>query len=287
MFGQSFRGSKIFSNLISVLFVVSSCAPEQFFSPLPAAKADLSPELVRSGPAACTPFEEGPSGPVTSENGLSAEIRIPPLSVLESGSSPGSSGWTNLDKFNSEGVKLEYLNSLNVPTRAFSTGFPKTDGGNLLDSAGNTLFEWFQLKMKADFQLSASDVSGDYEFALLSDDGSRLSLGGNRLINYPSNTPTRLHCSNSSIFLNRTTRLPLEVEYFQGPRHHIALMLLWRKASATQEPLCGSSGNAFFFDSTQDPSAPTANYEGLLDRGWKVISPDHFFLQDGEQNPCY
>lgn len=50
---------------------------------------------------------------------------------------------------------------------------------------------------------------------------------------------------------------------------------------------CGKQGNSRYFDFNTVPSTPTATYQALLDRGWKVLGQDHFVLpQSIDTNPC-
>ena len=87
-------------------------------------------------------------------------------------------------------------------------------------------------------------------------------------------------------------RLPIAVDYYQGPRFHIALMVLWRKlpdanASSLADSACGLSGNDRFFNSNQSPSVPSQTYLDLLSRGWSVVAPQNFLLPlNSPMNPC-
>lgn len=200
------------------------------------------------------------------------------------------------------GVDL-YFNQLFVPTRYFSAGFQTQDGTTLTTPAGNTLYEWFEISFQSTLRLSTSDQAGQYQFAILSDDGSILSVdqgnGFQQLINNDGQTPSRLACATSTIQFDNSTALPIKVDYFQGPRYNIALILLWREipvtscganeSEALRDPACGESGNNEFFnwDETGSPSTPTDVWIGMLNRGWKVLNVDNYYLPDSAPlNPC-
>ena len=81
--------------------------------------------------------------------------------------------------------------------------------------------------------------------------------------------------------------MPLELDYYQGPRYHISLVVMWRPWNGSaDDPSCGKQGNGMFFNSQVDPPAPQAAYNALLSRGWKVVSTPHYRLEAPTQNPC-
>ncbi len=189
-----------------------------------------------------------------------------------------------------------YFSWLNIPTRPFDRGFVTNFGDVITNREGNTLYEWFALNFKGRIKLSGNATPGLYEFALLSDDGIVFSVGKNNqelspLISANYTTGTRLSCTQSLVELDYATDMHFNLDYFQGPRYHIALTLLWRKvesqAQKQWDPLCGRVGNALFFDSTKNPPEPQNAYQQLMDRGFQVVSPEHFFLPTDEPaNPC-
>jgi hypothetical protein len=102
-----------------------------------------------------------------------------------------------------------WTNSLNIPPRHWSTGFP-----GLTDR-----FEWFAIDYDGKFWI---DKPGRYAFALLSDDGSRLFIDNVPVIdNDCQHSPDlRLVAVNLQGGGHR-----LRVSYFQGPRDCLALLL--------------------------------------------------------------
>lgn len=189
-----------------------------------------------------------------------------------------------------------YFNQLFVPTRPFDRGFVTQSGITLTAGDGvTTLYEWFGISYKGNLQLGPTDAPGAYQLAILSDDGSMMYVGpeGSQslVVNNDGWHSTRMGCATAPINLAAGEKLPFTLDYFQGPRFHISLVLMWRpwptNPADETDPLCGSAGNSFWFDSTQDPPAPTANYDALLARGWKVVAPENLSLPgEAEENPC-
>jgi hypothetical protein len=238
-------------------------------------------------PVVCAPFDPNESGGVI--NGLAGNIRY-----LEGMTA------TKVDevltKGKDAGVRL-ILNSLNVPTTAFTRGFvDSATNSPLKKEDGTTLIEWFGIDMHSNLLLSGGDAEGYYQFAVLSDDGSILTIdtdapgGGTVLVNNDNNHATKLGCAASAIRLKKNEARSIRMKYFQGPRTHIALMLLWRKvdvANAALDPSCGLSGPQLYFDSTVVPSAPKPAFNDLVNRGWKVVPSKNFILPpEVTNNPC-
>lgn len=191
-----------------------------------------------------------------------------------------------------------FFNQIDVPTRAWDKGFVTQDGTTLKNNDGETLYEWFAVHLDSKIRLGDTDQPGYYQFAVLSDDGSilRLDADGNGLRDHIDNdgtTPTRLRCGTSKVRLDANSRIPMTLDYFQGPRYHIAFQLLWRRVSSTatsaqlRDSSCDKSGNDLWFDSNQTPSVAQAEYRGLLNRGWKVLGVKNFQLPEAiAENPC-
>jgi hypothetical protein len=129
---------------------------------------------------------------------------------------------------------------------------------------------------------------------VLADDGAIVnvkdSTAWRALVDSDGTHATRLSVARTPIALHDGSRIPLEVRYFQGPRYHIALQLLWREWPADdqwQDPLDGAEGNYLFFNSDYRPSLPQTAYQQLLSRGWRPVPAKNFFLPDQlTTNPC-
>ncbi len=102
-----------------------------------------------------------------------------------------------------------YTTSLNVWPQNFDEGFP-----NVMDR-----FEWFAIEYTGKFWI---ENSGHYRFSLLADDGAKLYLNDRVVIDIDGVHDAR--ASSGSATLTRGV-YEIKVEYFQGPRFTVALVL--------------------------------------------------------------
>jgi len=190
-----------------------------------------------------------------------------------------------------------FMTDVGVPTRAFDLGFFDQNGGLVTNAEGTKLYEYFRLKLRGEIQLSADDPEGDYQFALLADDGATLRVdrgtGMELWVDNDGTHPTRFKQSALPLHLTHGSSVPFEIDYYQGPRYHIALELMWRRVPTIEsglsavDPAQGTQGNSRFYDSTVTPSLPKVAYMDLLYRGWKRVSGDRFLLpRELRANPC-
>jgi hypothetical protein len=247
------------------------------------------------GPVVCDPFGNGGAG---ATNGLEAKLTYLPSDspVIAQGLSTASFGEGAQDVQVSPATLV--LSQLNVGTRPFTEGFQvENTGAKLQTNSGEDLIEYFSVRARANLKLAPGESEGDYELALLSDDGSLLDLDPNGGSNYQpwitTNDGThanKLGCSNSVLPMRQGREYPIRMHYYQGPRVRIALVMLWRlkNASTAAEPECDiTRGDSYYFTPTAtSASSPTANYDALLARGWKPIAPSNFILPDNKGNPC-
>lgn len=181
-----------------------------------------------------------------------------------------------------------YMSKLDIPTQVFTRGFITITGEPLKTIDGDILTEWFALKYKMQIKLTDSEATGRYQFALLADDGVTLTTPSRTLISNDTITATSFNYAQTFVTMNRQTKLPIEIQYFQGPRMHISLILMWRPWTGDpSDPAGGVAGNELYFDSTTIPSTPKQAYLDLLARGWKPLNPENFLLPEGQVNPCY
>ena len=106
-------------------------------------------------------------------------------------------------------VGFLYTHSLNVPSRLYTEGMP-----GVTDRV-----EWFAIDYEGDFQI---DKPGRYRFDLTSDDGAKLYIDGDLIIDNDG-----IH---ETLSLRGSATLSagihhLHVPYFQGPRDRVALVL--------------------------------------------------------------
>lgn len=231
----------------------------------------------------CDPFDPGAPGP---NDGLIAQLYY---------RGQAQARWYTVDDFLDLGQKSQqklFFSSLDVPTRVFSMGFPSETGTSINDDAGNVLNEYFALSFSSVLKLAPTDEEGEYEFALLSDDGAIMYVrdgAGNYqpIVNNDGDHPTRLGCGQK-INMTRESELVVKLDYYQGPRYHISLIPMWRKVTAatSPEPRCGQSGNSLFFDYNNNSRVQPA-YTELVGRGWKPIHADNWNLPAyAVFNPC-
>jgi hypothetical protein len=105
------------------------------------------------------------------------------------------------------------LSQLDITPRPFRQGFPGLDG----------LIEWFGLDIRFTVDIAST---GRWDVGLVSDDGAILSIDGRDVIN--NDGVHRATARWTQVTLASGVR-NFRVRYFQGPREHIALMLVWRK----------------------------------------------------------
>ncbi|HAR42179.1 MAG TPA: hypothetical protein DCS07_06050, partial [Bdellovibrionales bacterium] len=146
-------------------------------------------------------------------------------------------GNIKLSRFEQKGIQVNapiYMREVNVPTQAFDRGFKTGDDSVLRDLEGNILNEYFGIELESEIRLSADDQPGYYQFSVLSDDGSILAIdpdgrGFKKLIDNDGDHQTKLACAKKAYYMDHSTRLPMRLGYYQGPRYHVALMILWKR----------------------------------------------------------
>jgi hypothetical protein len=106
-------------------------------------------------------------------------------------------------------IGVIYTSTLNVPTRNFREGFPGV----------TDRYEWFAIDYSGRFWI---ETAGLYRFELTSDDGSRLYIDDELVVDndgvHPPQTRTKALMLAGGIHRIR-------VSYFQGPRDQVALTL--------------------------------------------------------------
>jgi hypothetical protein len=102
-----------------------------------------------------------------------------------------------------------YTLSLNVWPQSFDQGFP-----SITDR-----FEWFAIEYTGKFWI---EKPGQYRFSLLADDGSKLFINHKLVIN--NDGVHRAEAISAAAALTRGVH-DIRIEYFQGPRFTVALVL--------------------------------------------------------------
>jgi len=142
-----------------------------------------------------------------------------------------------------------YTTMLNVWPQSFSAGFP-----SITDR-----FEWFGIEYTGKFWV---EISGQYRFSLLSDDGAKLCIDGRLVINNDGIHPAI--AASAAATLTRGSH-SIAVDYFQGPRFTVALVL------AIARP-----GEPWRLFNTNESSPPTIRPSGPRhDFQNKIANPGH------------
>ena len=102
-----------------------------------------------------------------------------------------------------------YTNSLNIPPREFTAGFPGV----------TDRFEWFGIDYTGRFWV---EKPGDYSFELVSDDGSKLYVDGQVVVD---NDGAHVVTTRDGEVTLKGGIHSIRVSYFQGRRFRLALIL--------------------------------------------------------------
>jgi hypothetical protein len=112
-------------------------------------------------------------------------------------------------------IKRVCMAQLDVEPRNFNEGFPGLD-----------MTEWFGLDIRFTINIAKA---GNYDFMILSDDGSRVSIDGQEIIDNDG-----IHAPQAvmeTVTLSQGVH-NVRVRYYQGPGQGLALMLGWKKEGA-------------------------------------------------------
>ena len=151
-------------------------------------------------------------------------------------------GSKKLDDYFKYGHKIDAtiaFSKVDIAPRRFDEGFPTGGGDFVKKGNGDKLFEWFAMDLIGAVKLAGS--SGDYQFALVSDDGAILEVEGQKVIDQDGTRAVTWGCSSAPIQFQDGVAKKMRLQYFQGPRFEIALRLLWRPWANSAQP-CNDSG---------------------------------------------
>lgn len=220
-----------FQNCSKVSFGASEVAKS---SDTPVVPGDDDEPVVEDPPVICDPFS--PNSTCRPGEGLRGNLYYLLADDSTSPRAQISDIITNGQKAN---VEIQF-SQFDVGDRAWTAGFPGPSG-LIMNNDGMPLNEWFAFDLSGLFRLSSAEVSGDYQFALFSDDGSIFQLDNKTIIDYDGQHSPGWRCATSPVTLNQGDLHQAHLQYFQGPRTQIALRLLWRPWSQSSGA-CSSSG---------------------------------------------
>lgn len=183
----------------------------------------------------------------------------------------GDKSFVNLDKYITSGIKHPvdlYFSNFNVPTRSFDQGFG-SDDAFLKSVKDEKLIEWFSIHARGFLLLPQAEESGFFHVVTQSDDGIRIKVGGEVILENDNTHAPTIDCASKVIELKKGEKKAFELQYFQGPRYHIALVTMIKRI---EDPtVFMKSGNC-----------KTKNVHSVMEaEGYKVIGPSWFVLPDG------
>lgn len=111
--------------------------------------------------------------------------------------------------------------NLNVPTRNYTEGFPTPKMQSVIEN--------FAIRFRAELEIN---TPGMYAFDIYSDDGSQLYINGSLVVNNDGIHPAM---SRQGRIKLGTGIHPVEIHYFQGPRHAIALQWFYQPPNGNRQ----------------------------------------------------
>ena len=210
----------------------------------------------------CDPLED-PSDVCSTHTGLIGYLYYLNLSHLRNTPIHGLLFKAKLDDYQEYGHRVDtviHMSQVNVPKQEFDEGF-RTSSGNLIqDDESNTLTKWFSIRLISSILPNTSDTIQSYEFAMVSDDGMRVILNGQKILEDDGNHVPRWTCSQESYRFSPSGKQPIEIHYFQGHANLVAMQLFYRVA--------GSGSGCPTEDSDEDSDIATQN--------WQIVPPGFF-----------
>jgi len=240
----------------------------------------------------CDPFANGGSVGATAQNGVKGDLFYYDTAQLNQFGQPSA-----VNQVITNGIHANsnlFFNKIDVPTRRWTSGF--VSGSTTLKKAnGQTLNEFFAVRFKTFIKLPEGSADKQYQFAILSDDGAKafIKVPGSSsyvaVVNNDGQHETKMGCALEPVTFKSSQAIEVVLDYYQGIRDHIAVVLLWREWNGSPDDVeCEKKGNNRYFNWNVSPSAPTATYNGLLNRGWSVVPADVMYIDATTQqtNPC-
>lgn len=189
-----------------------------------------------------------------------------------------------------------YLDRLYTPPRPFDLGF-YTQSGELIKTVNNdTLYQYFGIQVKSQLQLAVNEEPGYYQLALLADVGGKIKITDangveHTIVNSEGMSATKFACAAEPVYLDRNSKLPMTVQYYQEASSHISLVAMWRPwptdgKDPTKDVFCKRSVHSLFEYSDTAPAVPKDAYYEMLANNWKVLENENYYFPTQESNPC-
>lgn len=178
-----------------------------------------------------------------------------------------------------------FMGNINVPERPFDEGFESIDR-SIIEINGERLVEWFNVNLDSKMSVSSDELAGEYELAILSDDGSILTLTNEdgqevKYIDSPQVHAPKFLCGDDEgkqhfIDFSKGKTYKMKLNYFQGPRWHIALQMYWRKKTPDHKKKSSLCGQTIW----------KQNINRVTDDGWQIVPPEVFNMPENGLNIC-
>lgn len=117
-------------------------------------------------------------------------------------------------------IRTFLVANVDVPRRHYEEGFPEL---------GIDVLENFAIRLRGKLKV---ETPGQYNFALNSDDGSRLYVNGNLVVDNDGLHGMRTERGNLTLTAGMHD---IEIQYFQGPRTEIGLQWFWQPPDSTEQ----------------------------------------------------
>jgi roadblock/LC7 domain-containing protein len=194
---------------IACILVIGSCSrgfdPLDLVAPDPEPVFPVTPTPPEMMPPEMMPPDEGIGifdTNILPGHGLVAEAFLPGTQIVK---------LPDFDAF--EPFHTWMVANIDVPHISYTQGFP---------GLGIDVLEWFAIRLRGQLKV---ETSGIYNFTVWSDDGARIFINGNMVIDNDGLHPfTR---KDGSAMLEAGYH-DLEIQYFQGPRAYLGLQWLWQ-----------------------------------------------------------
>jgi hypothetical protein len=170
-------------------------------------------------------------------------------------------------------ISIDYFTAeeVNTPNRNYAQGVVGREAEYIIDPrSGNELLENYIIKYQGQIVVNDKRDEGKYEFALLSDDGVILKLDNKRIIQTNKVHAVRFSKGRKKINMKINKPVNLDLYYYQGPKNHVANVLLWRKVDNKR------------YHRTCSKERYTTNLDQLKLAGWKVVGKENFRQKNNE-----
>jgi hypothetical protein len=184
----------------------------------------------------------------------------------------GEANWNNINTYAQKGYEHPekiYFSNFNVPERAFSEGFSFGENDFLKNKTGEKLIEWFSISARGFITLPDNEEAGYFELVTMSDDGVKVSVADELLIDSPNTHGSQIVCASKLIHLDKNELKKFNLDYFQGPRYHITLMSFIKRVEDPEK-----------FVKSKECNRGTNSFAKLIEEDYKVITPSYFVLPD-------